>query len=93
MKGQLACVLTILLLAGCTAHQPGAFERIDEDTAVNTVQYRYDPLKVDNAALQKELRAYCQARGFDKVEALRPQSSNIPGLVKTWYQCNYAIKS
>ncbi|OON39079.1 hypothetical protein BTJ39_15685 [Izhakiella australiensis] len=93
MKSQFACMLTFLLLAGCTSHKPGAFERVDEDRAVNTVQYRYNPLKVDKTAMQNDVMQYCTSRGFDKVEALKPKTSDIPGLMKAWYQCNYTIKS
>lgn len=86
-------VVALLLLAGCTASKPGAFERVDEDPVSNTVQYRFDPQLVNKDAMQTDLAAYCSERGFDRVEPLPSQDSNIPGLKKAWYQCNYAIKS
>lgn len=93
MKKNIACTLMLLLLAGCTSSKPGAFEKVDEDPAVNTVQYRFNPLKVDKTAMAEDVERYCTERGFDKVEPLRPQESNVPGLMKAWYQCNYSIKS
>lgn len=85
--------LALLLLAGCTASKPGAFERVDEDPVSNTVQYRFDPQQVNKDAMQTDLAEYCSERGFDRVESLPSQDSHIPGLKKAWYQCNYAIKS
>ncbi|MBD8164005.1 hypothetical protein [Erwinia persicina] len=93
MKKKLSAVLAILLLAGCTSGKPGAFEKVDEDPAVNTVQYRFNPVNVDKTAMEKDVERYCTERGFDKVEALSPQESHVPGLMKAWYQCNYSIKS
>ncbi|MEN4769381.1 hypothetical protein J9874_00871 [Duffyella gerundensis] len=93
MKKSVISAVALLLLAGCTANKPGAFERIDEDTTAHTVQYRFDPARVNNDAMQVDLSQYCSERGFDKVDSLPSQDSHIPGLKKTWYQCNYAIKS
>ncbi|MBE5252240.1 hypothetical protein [Mixta mediterraneensis] len=93
MKKVLASALALILLSGCTASKPGAFERIDEDTRSNTVQYRYDPAKVDKDAMKLDLAKYCNKRGFDKVETLPAQDSHVPGLKKAWFQCNYALKS
>jgi len=93
MKKILSGVFALLLLAGCTSGKPGAFEKVDEDPAVNTVQYRFNPVNVDKTAMEKDVERYCTERGFDKVEALSPQESHVPGLMKAWYQCNYSIKS
>lgn len=93
MKKQFIGALALLLLSGCTASKPGAFERIDEDPSSNTVQYRFDPVKVNRDALDTDLANYCIKKGFDKVEALPVEDSHIPGLKKAWFQCNYAIKS
>ncbi|KQN55181.1 hypothetical protein GKQ23_07720 [Erwinia sp. E602] len=93
MKKCITSALALLLLSGCTASKPGAFEKVDEDPAVNTVQYRFDPQKVNRTAMTQDVERYCSDRGFDKVEALNPQESNVPGLMKAWYQCNYQIKS
>lgn len=93
MKSKFYGILALFLLAGCTASKPGAFERVDEDPVSHTVQYRYHPQKVDKDALRLDVANYCQAQGFDLVEALPPQDSNIPGLATAWYQCNFAIKS
>lgn len=92
MKKRVVSALALLLLAGC-AGKPGGFERVDEDSTSHTVQYRYDPQKVNRDAMQADLAKYCNQRGFDKVEALPAQDSHIPGLKKAWFQCNYAIKS
>ncbi|WP_158782325.1 hypothetical protein [Pantoea sp. BAV 3049] len=88
-----ALALTIVLLAGCTSNKPGAFEKIDEDPAVNTVQYRFNPTTVNKTAMEQDVERYCTERGFDKVEPIKPQESRVPGLMKVWYQCNYSIKS
>ncbi len=93
LKMIMIIALPLILLAGCTSSKPGAFERVDEDPAVNTVQYRFNPHKVNQAALLQNVESYCTERGFDKVEPLPPQPSRVPGLMKTWYQCNYSIKS
>ncbi|MEG3112609.1 MULTISPECIES: hypothetical protein [Pantoea] len=93
MNKLLTGALALILLSGCTANKPGAFERIDEDTRSNTVQYRFDPEKVNKDALDIDLAEYCNKKGFDKVESLPAQDSHIPGLKKAWYQCNYAVKS
>jgi len=93
MKIKITAVMALLLLAGCTSSKPGAFEKVDEDPAVNTVQYRFNPSKVDKTALAEDIAHYCTEKGFDKVEALPVQKSHVPGLMKTWYQCNYSIKS
>ncbi len=93
MKKKLSGVFALLLLAGCTSGKPGAFEKVDEDPAVNTVQYRFNPVNVDKTAMEKDVERYCTERGFDKVEALSPQESHVPGLMKAWYQCNFSIKS
>jgi len=93
MKKKLSGVFALLLLAGCTSGKPGAFEKVDEDPAVNTVQYRFNPVNVDKTAMEKDVERYCTERGFDKVEALSPQESHVPGLMKAWYQCNYSIES
>lgn len=93
MKKKAIGALALLLLAGCTSSKPGAYERVDEDPAVNSVQYRFSPGDVDKTAMQKDVERYCAERGFDKVEALNPQESRVPGLLKAWYQCNYLIKS
>lgn len=45
--------LALLLLAGCTSGKPGAYEKVDEDPAVNSVQYRFKPGQVDKTAMQK----------------------------------------
>ena len=88
-----AVALAIFMLAGCTSGKPGAFEKIDEDSAVNTVQYRFNPSTVNKTALDEDVERYCSERGFDKVEPIKPQESRVPGLMKAWYQCNYSIKS
>jgi hypothetical protein len=41
----------------------------------------------------EDVERYCNERGFDKVEALDPQDSHVPGLKKAWYQCNFSVKS
>lgn len=93
MKKLMTGALALILLSGCTSSKPGAFERVDEDPSSNTVQYRFDPLKVNRDAMDIDLANYCNSKGFDKVEALPAQESHIPGLQKAWFQCNYAIKS
>lgn len=93
MKKSVVSALALLLVAGCSANKPGGFERVDEDLTSHTVQYRYDPQKLNKDAMQADLAEYCIKRGFDKVEALPAQDSHIPGLKKSWFQCNYAIKS
>lgn len=93
MKKKIIGAFALLLLAGCTTSKPGAYEKVDEDPAVNTVQYRFNPINVDKTAMEKDVERYCSDRGFDKVEALSPQESHVPGLMKTWYQCNFSIKS
>ncbi|WP_343553345.1 lipoprotein [Pantoea sp.] len=92
MKKMLISALALFMLAGCSVSKPG-FERIDEDTSSNTVQYRYDPHTLNKDALEIDLANYCSQRGFDKVESLPAQNSHLPGLKKAWYQCNYAVKS
>jgi len=91
MTGSLA--LTILVLTACTSSKPGAFEKVDEDPAVNSVQYRFNPTTVNKQALEQDVERYCTERGFDKVEPIKPQKSRVPGLMTIWYQCNYSIKS
>ena len=93
MKKLITGALALILLSGCTSSKPGAFERVDEDPSSNTVQYRFDPLKVNRDAMDIDLANYCSNKGFDKVEALPAQESHIPGLKKAWFQCNYALKS
>lgn len=93
MKTKLFGALALLLLAGCTSSKPGAFEKVDEDPAVNTVQYRFNPTSVDKTAMLEDVERYCNERGFDKVEALDPQDSHVPGLKKAWYQCNFSVRS
>lgn len=44
-------LLNIFLLSGCTSSKPGAFEKVDEDPAVNTVQYRFNPMLVNKVAM------------------------------------------
>ena len=93
MKKLITGALALILLSGCTASKPGAFERVDEDPGSNTVQYRFDPVKVNRDAMNIDLANYCSNKGFDKVEVLPVQESHIPGLQKAWFQCNYAVKS
>ncbi|MEZ3499356.1 hypothetical protein [Pantoea sp. KPR_PJ] len=93
MKSVMVGAVALLLLAGCSVNKPGGFERVDEDPSSNTVQYRYDPQKLNKDALELDLANYCSNKGFDKVEALSPKDSHIPGLKTSWFQCNYAIKS
>ena len=93
MNKKIVSAFALLLLAGCSASKPGGFERVDEDASSHTVQYRYDPQKLNKDAMLTDLAEYCSERGFDKVEALPAQDSHIPGLKKAWFQCNYAIKS
>ena len=85
MNKMLISALALFMLAGCSVSKPGGFERVDEDARSNTVQYK--------DALELDLANYCNQRGFDKVESLPAQDSNLPGLKKVWYQCNYAVKS
>ena len=93
MKNIVTGALALIMLAGCSVNQPGGFERVDEDPGSNTVQYRFDPVKVNRDAMNIDLANYCSNKGFDKVEALPAQESHIPGLQKAWFQCNYAVKS
>lgn len=93
MKSIIASAMALLLLTGCSVSKPGGFERVDEDPSANTVQYRYDPQKLNKDAMQLDLADYCSRKGFDKVEALAPKDSHIPGLKTSWFQCNYAVKS
>lgn len=93
MKTIIAGAMALLLLSGCSVSKPGGFERVDEDPSSNTVQYRYDPQKLNKDALDLDLASYCNSKGFDKVEALPPKDSHIPGLKTNWFQCNYAIRS
>ena len=93
MKKTITGALAVLLLVGCTSNKPGAFEKVGEDPAVNSVLYRYNPEKVDKAAMLQDVENYCADKGFDKVEPIKPQESRLPGLMKAWYQCNYSIKS
>lgn len=92
MKIKLVSALALLLLAGCTASKPGAYEKVDEDPISHTVQYRFDPDTVDRDAMLNELSTYCEDKGFDIAEPLPEQESHVPGLKKIWYQCNYSIK-
>lgn len=92
MKLTIASLLALFLLTGCSVSKPGGFVRVDEDPSANTVQYRYDPHKLNKDALQLAVAEYCNKKGFDKVEALPPENSHIPGLKTNWYQCNYAVK-
>ncbi|MGQ3903034.1 hypothetical protein [Mixta calida] len=92
MKSKIYGALALFLLAGCTSNKPGAFERVDEDPVSHTVQYRYQPQKVDKTAMELDVSRYCEAKGFDLVDPLPPKDSNIPGLKTAWYQCNYALK-
>jgi len=92
MKIKIISALALLLLAGCTSSKPGAFEKVDEDPLSNTVQYRFNPQTVNREAMLSELENYCSRKGFDIVESLPEQQSNVPGLKKIWYQCNYSIK-
>lgn len=91
MTGALA--LAVLLSVGCTSGKPGAFEKVGEDPAVNSVLYRFDPDKVNKTAMEQDVEHYCEEHGFDKVEPIKPQESRLPGLMKAWYQCNYSVKS
>ncbi|MFS2222184.1 hypothetical protein [Pantoea sp. B65] len=93
MKINMVSALALLLLAGCTSSKPGAFEKVDEDPLSNTVQYRFNPHTVNRDAMLSDLSSYCGHRGFDMAEPLPEQDSNLPGLKKVWYQCNYSIKS
>ena len=93
MKSIIVGATALLLLCGCSVSKPGGFERVDEDPSANTVQYRYDPQKLNRDAMELDLADYCSKKGFDKVEALTPQESHIPGLKTRWFQCNYALKS
>lgn len=93
MKKTVISAMALLMLAGCSVSHPGGFERVDEDTRSNTVQYRYDPHTLNKDAMESDLANYCSQRGFDKVESLPAQDSHLPGLKKAWYQCNYALKS
>ncbi|WP_277977138.1 membrane lipoprotein lipid attachment site-containing protein [Pantoea endophytica] len=93
MKKMLISALALFMLTGCSVSKPGGFERVDEDTSSNTVQYRYDPHTLNKDAMEIDLANYCSQRGFDKVESLPSQNSHLPGLKKAWYQCNYAVKS
>lgn len=93
LNKKITALMALFMLAGCTSSKPGAFEKVDEDPAVNTVQYRFNPTKVDRTALNQDVEHYCAERGFDKVEALSPQESHVPGLMKAWYQCNFSVKS
>ncbi|HBV40060.1 MAG TPA: hypothetical protein DEF05_10350 [Erwinia sp.] len=88
-----ALAFAVLLSTGCTSGKPGAFEKVGEDPAANSVLYRFDPNTVNKLAMKQDVEHYCTERGFDKVEPLEPQESRLPGLMKTWYQCNYSIKS
>ncbi|RWR01259.1 hypothetical protein ED28_14075 [[Pantoea] beijingensis] len=92
MKIQMAGAVALLLLVGCTSSKPGAFEKIDEDPISNTVQYRFNPQKVNRDAMLSDLAEYCSQKGFDIAEPLPIQDSNLPGLKKVWYQCNYSLK-
>lgn len=92
MKKIVTGALAVVVLVGCTSSKPGAFEKVDEDPAANSVQYRFNPIRVNKIALQEDVERYCSERGFDKVEAIKPQKSSVPGLMKEWYQCNYSIK-
>ncbi|WP_313118779.1 membrane lipoprotein lipid attachment site-containing protein [Pantoea septica] len=93
MKSIIVGATALLLLTGCSVSKPGGFERVDEDPSANTVQYRYDPQKLNRDAMELDLADDCGKKGFDKVEALTPQESHIPGLKTSWFQCNYALKS
>ena len=52
MNKMLISALALFMLAGCSVSKPGGFERVDEDARSNTVQYRYDPQKLDKDALE-----------------------------------------
>jgi len=93
MKSMIVGAMALLLLTGCSVSKPGGFERVDEDPSANMVQYRYDPQKLNRDAMELDLADYCSKKGFDKVEALTPKASHIPGLKTSWFQCNYALKS
>lgn len=58
-----ALALAVLLSAGCTSHKPGAFEKVAEDPAVNSVLYRFDPDTVNKTAMEQDVEHYCAERG------------------------------
>ena len=47
MKKLITGALALILLSGCTASKPGAFERVAGGPSVNTGQYRFEPAKVN----------------------------------------------
>ncbi|SFN13435.1 hypothetical protein SAMN05216516_102531 [Izhakiella capsodis] len=72
MKSPFVFMLAALFLTSYTSHKPGAFERVDEDHAVNAVQYRSNPLQLDRAAMQNDVTHNRIAHTFDESETARP---------------------
>lgn len=78
-----------LLLAACSAMPPGGFERLDADDDSVSVQYRFDPQQVDQAAMDKDALLYCQGKGYDRADKLPDTKGNSAKWVKRWYKCEW----
>lgn len=81
------------LVSGCAVGQKGGFTAIDQDNVAHTYQFRYQPHKLDRAALNSFMTQRCAQQGFDKVDPLPEESASLPGYKTQWFQCNYKLKS
>lgn len=90
-KYYLLSVLPAALLLGCVS-APKGFVRLDDHAADQAVIYRYDPEKVDKAAMDADALSYCKENGFDQATQIPPLASSIPTLKRMAYTCSYAVK-
>lgn len=81
------------LVVGCAKQQVGGFAEIDHDKVAHTYQFRYQPHKLDQAALNAYITQRCAQQGFDKVDPLPEEASTLPDYRTRWFQCNYKVKS
>ena len=81
------------LVVGCAKQQVGGFAVIDHDKVAHTYQFRYQPHKLDQAALNAYITQRCAQQGFDKVDPLPEEADTLPDYKTRWFQCNYEVKS
>ncbi|MDN6116030.1 MAG: hypothetical protein L0I86_12795 [Enterobacterales bacterium] len=84
-------VLLPAVLVGCVS-TPDGFVRLDEHEANQAVIYRYDPEKVNKAAMDADALSYCKENGFDNATQIPPLASTVPTLKRMAYTCSYAVK-
>lgn len=87
----LLSMLLPVVLVGCVS-MPNGFVRLDDHEANQAVIYRYDPEKVNKAAMDADALSYCKENGFDNATQIPPLASTIPTLKRMAYTCSYAIK-